>query len=82
MGLGDKSVKGSLKSYGCHICEWFHKCEYAFIYFDMPYLMCNKRASPYQHQLLSLTVCSGKARKPYPWFPTFSKVGKMFIFHY
>lgn len=47
-------MKGSLKSHGCHILEWFDKCEYAFIYFDMADLICSKRASPYFQQPLEL----------------------------
>lgn len=68
-------MEGYLKPHGCHIREWFDKCEYAFIYFDMVYLRCNKRASPNQHQLFSWAVCSGMAGKPYPWLLTFSKLG-------
>lgn len=71
--LTGQFVKGSLKSHGCHLREWFDKCECTFIYFDMAYLTCNKGATPYQHQLLSWAVCSGKARKPQPWLPTCSK---------
>lgn len=73
-------MKGSLKPCGCHIHLWFDKCECSFIYFDMVYLIHNKRATLYQHH--SWAVCSGKARKPHPWLPTFSKVGEIFIFPY
>lgn len=73
-------MKGSLKSRGCHIHEWFDKCEYAFIYFDVAFLLCNKRAILYQRQLLSWAVRSGKARKSLPWLLTFSNVGKFLFF--
>ena len=34
----------------------------------MAYLMCNKRASPYQHQLLSEASCFRKAENHTPGF--------------
>lgn len=70
VGLGGKSVKGSLKSHGCHIREWFDKCEYACIYFDMAGLICNKRAFPPQQKTLSRAVHSGEAGKPHLAFFT------------
>lgn len=73
-------MKGSLKSHGTTSVSGLINVNMFFIYFDIPYLIYSKRVSPYQHQLLCLSVCSGKARKPHPWIPMFFKMGKMFIF--